>query len=547
MESLTQNKKFHFDAIVIGAGFGGLYSLYKLRNDLGLNVRGFEKGNGVGGTWYWNRYPGALSDSESFVYCYSFDKKLLQDWNFNTRYIRQPEVLTYLNHVADRYNLRKDIEFNTDVTAAYYDELRNIWQIRTDKGEQFTATFLFTALGLLAAANYPNIKGRETFKGECYHTSAWPEHVTFDNKRVAVIGTGSTGVQVITSIAPKVKHLTVFQRTPQYSVPVGQAPLSEEHVSQIKKDYDRTWESVRNSLVAMGFEESTTSAMTVSEEERRDIYEKAWDAGGGFRFGFGTFCDTFTDPLANEAAASFIRSKIAKIVNDPETAKKLTPCDLYARRPLCDNGYYATYNRENVSLVDIKATPIVEITPMGIKTSDGIEHKVDLLIFATGFDAVDGNYKRLDIRGRNGISIKDHWKDGPTSYLGVTTAGFPNMFMVLGPNGPFSNLPPAIELEIDWSIELIRYAKQSALDIIEPTRAAENLWTVTCKEIAAQTLFSSPDSWIFGANIPGKPRTVMFFLGGFNAFRQKLDEEAAGNYRNFVLSSKINKTISIAS
>ncbi len=522
-----------YDAVVVGAGFGGLYMLHKLRNELGMKVRVFDKAGDVGGTWYWNRYPGALSDTESFVYCYSFDKALLQEWDWDTRYVTQPQILSYLNHVADRLDLRRDIEFNTGVTGARFDEQRNLWHVQLDSGKTVTARYLVTALGLLSATNVPDIKGIETFQGAQYHTGAWPEGLDFTGKRVGVIGTGSTGIQVITALAPQVGHLTVFQRSPQYSVPVGNGPVSPDYVKSVKQNYDQIWKDVRSSVVAFGFKESAVPAMSVSEEERRAVYQKAWETGGGFRFMFETFCDIATDEAANETAAAFIRGKIAEVVKDPETARKLTPTDLYAKRPLCDSGYYATFNRDNVSLVDVKANPIAEVTPKGIKTADGVEHELDVLIFATGFDAVDGNYTRIDLRGRNGLTIQEKWKSGPTSYLGVANADYPNLFMILGPNGPFTNLPPSIETQVEWISDLIKHMNDTGHEVVEATHEGEDGWTATCKEIAGYTLFPKADSWIFGANIPGKARTVMFYLAGLGAYSQKLNEVAGSGYPGF--------------
>jgi cyclohexanone monooxygenase len=522
-----------YDAVVVGAGFGGLYMLHKLRNELGMKVRVFDKAGDVGGTWYWNRYPGALSDTESFVYCYSFDKALLQEWDWDTRYVTQPQILSYLNHVADRLDLRRDIEFNTGVTGARFDEQRNLWHVQLDSGKTVTARYLVTALGLLSATNVPDIKGIETFQGAQYHTGAWPEGLDFTGKRVGVIGTGSTGIQVITALAPQVGHLTVFQRSPQYSVPVGNGPVSPDYVKSVKQNYDQIWKDVRSSVVAFGFKESAVPALSVSEEERRAVYQKAWETGGGFRFMFETFCDIATDEAANETAAAFIRGKIAEVVKDPETARKLTPTDLYAKRPLCDSGYYATFNRDNVSLVDVKANPIAEVTPKGIKTADGVEHELDVLIFATGFDAVDGNYTRIDLRGRNGLTIQEKWKSGPTSYLGVANADYPNLFMILGPNGPFTNLPPSIETQVEWISDLIKHMNDTGHEVVEATHEGEDGWTATCKEIAGYTLFPKADSWIFGANIPGKTRTVMFYLAGLGAYSQKLNEVAGSGYPGF--------------
>jgi len=493
-----------FDAIVVGAGFGGMYMLHKLRDQLGLKVKVFDTAAGIGGTWYWNRYPGALSDTHSHVYQYSFNEALLQEWTWKNKYLTQPEILAYLEFVADRLDLRPDIQLSTTVTSMRFDENRNIWEVRTDRGGYYTARFIVTALGLLSAINWPNIPGRESFQGEMYHTAAWPKDVELHGKRVGVIGTGSTGVQLITAIAPEVKHLTVFQRTPQYSVPTGNRPVSAREIAEVKQNFSQVWRQVRESAVAFGFEESTVPAMSVSEAERQRVFQDAWNQGNGFYYMFGTFSDIATDPQANEAAAAFIRNKIAEIVKDPETARKLTPTDIYARRPLCDSGYYRTYNRSNVSLVDVKATPISAMTPRGIRTADGVEHELDMLILATGYDAVDGNYRRIDLRGRGGKTISEHWNDTPTSYVGVTTANFPNMFMILGPNGPFTNLPPSIEAQVEWITDLIAHMRQHGLATAEPTQDAEDAWGRTCAEIADQTLFGQVESWIFGANSPGK-------------------------------------------
>ena len=523
-----------YDAIVVGAGFGGLYMLHKLRNELRMNVRAFDKAGGVGGTWYWNRYPGALSDTEGYLYCYSFDKDLSQEWEWSTRYIKQPEILSYLEHVAGRFDLHRSIQFNTGITHAHFNEVSNLWDVQTDKGERISAKYLITSLGILSAENVPNIKGLETFKGERYHTSAWREGITLRGKRVGVIGTGSTGVQLITAIAPEVGHLTVFQRAPQYIVPARNRSLSKEYVKEVKATYSEIWRDVRQSVVGMGFTESQVPAMSVSEEERKAVFQSAWDAGGGFRFMFGTFSDIATDRQANEAAAAFVRTKISEIVKDPVTARKLTPLDLYAKRPLCDSGYYETFNRDNVTLVDIKASPIIEVTPTSVRTADG-EYELDALIFATGFDGVDGSYTRIDIRGRGGKTIKDKWHGGPTSYLGLATADFPNMFMILGPNGPFANIPPAIETQVEWVSDLIEHANKQGRTIVEAKPEVESSWTVTCNTIAESTLFPQIDSWIFGVNIPGKARAVMFYMGGLATYRHKLAEVKNRAYQDFEL------------
>jgi cyclohexanone monooxygenase len=528
-----------FDAVVVGAGYGGLYAVHKLRNELGLNVRAYDNGSDVGGTWYWNRYPGALSDTESFVYRYSFDKELLQEGNWKHNYLTQPEILGYMSDVADRFDLRRSYQFNTKVTATYFNEETNLWEVTTDKGETVTAKYLVTGLGLLSATNIPKFKGRETFKGEQYHTARWPSSgVDLKGKRVGVIGTGSTGVQVIIAVAPEVEHLTVFQRTPQYSVPIGLKQQSDAEKAEIKANYEEIWKQVKSSAVAFGFEESTVSAVEVSKEEQERVFEEAWNIGGGFRFMFGTFNDIAINPEANEAAANFIRKKIQEIVKEPETARKLMPTGLYAKRPLCDNGYYNTFNRDNVSLVDVKENPILEITPKGVRTTDG-EYELDVLIYATGFDAVDGNYTKIDIRGRGGVTMRDKWADGPTGYLGMTNTDFPNLFMILGPNGPFTNLPPSIETQVEWISDTVKYMIEKSISTIEPTVEAENDWVETCRTIADMTLFPKAESWIFGANIPGKKNAVYFYMGGLGNYRKALEE---AGYKGFVFDHAMAST-----
>ncbi|MFC0450626.1 flavin-containing monooxygenase [Rhodococcus jostii] len=525
------------DAVVIGAGFGGIYAVHKLHNELGLTTVGFDKAEGPGGTWYWNRYPGALSDTESHVYRFSFDSDLLQDGTWKHTYITQPEILEYLEGVVDRFDLRRHFRFGTEVRSAIYLDDEGLWEVTTDTGAVYRASYVVNAVGLLSAINLPNLPGLDTFEGETIHTAAWPEGKDLAGRRVGVIGTGSTGQQVITALAPEVEHLTVFVRTPQYSVPVGKRPVTAEQIDAVKAEYEGIWTQVKGSSVAFGFEESAVPAMSVSEEERNRVYEEAWQHGGGFRFMFATFGDIATDEEANETAASFIRSKIAETIEDPETARKLTPTGLFARRPLCDDGYYQVFNRSNVEAVAIKENPIREVTAKGVVTEDGVLHELDVLVFATGFDAVDGTYRRMEIRGRGGLNINDHWGGQPTSYLGISTANFPNWFMVLGPNGPFTNLPPSIETQVEWISETIDYAERAGLRAIEPTPEAEAEWTETCTEIANMTVFTKVDSWIFGANIPGKKPSVLFYLGGLGNYRGVLTDITADGYRGFALKS----------
>jgi cyclohexanone monooxygenase len=527
-----------YDAIVIGAGFGGIYQLHTLRDELGMNVRVFEKGSGIGGTWWWNRYPGAMSDTESPYYRFSWDEDLLQDWSWDHTYIHQPEILSYIDAVVDRWDMRKDIQLDTEITSLVYDEKSDTWTAGSNNGETWTARYVVTALGLLAAVNIPDIPGRDSFQGRIVHTAQWPADLDLHGKRVGVVGTGSTGTQFIVAASKQVEHLTVFQRNPQYSVPSGYAPVTPEEVAEYKKRWPEIWKQVRNSGVAFGFDESTIATTDVTPEQREQIFEDAWNRGNGFYFMFGTFSDLAVSAEANEHAADFIRRKIAQVVKDPEKRRLLTPTLPYAKRPLCNNNYYDVYNQDNVELVSILENPIVEITPTGVKTADGNLHELDVLVFATGFDAVDGNYRRMNMVGRGGETIDEHWADAPTSYLGVATPGFPNLFMILGPNGPFTNLIPSIEVQVEFITQLIQRAETDQI-VIEATQEAEDEWTETCRTIADFTLFPKTDSWIFGANIPGKKHSVMFYLAGLGAYRGVLAELEAANYKGFSLKPKL--------
>lgn len=524
-----------YDAVVVGAGFGGLYAVHKLRNELGLTVQAYENGGDVGGTWYWNRYPGALSDTESFVYRYSFDKELLQQGAWKRRYLTQPEILAYLGQVADRYDLRRNYQFNTKVTAARFDDASGSWRVTTDKGRTVTAKYLVTGLGLLSATNKPAFKGLDSFKGGQYHTGAWPaDGVDLKGKRVGIIGTGSSGVQAIVALAPEVAHLTVFQRSAQYVVPIANWPEDENQIREYKSRYDTIWDQIRQSAVAFGFAESSVPAMSVSAEERERVFEQGWERGGGFRFMFETFSDIATSKEANDAAADFIKRKIAQIVKNPEMARKLTPTDLYAKRPLCADDYYGIYNRGNVSLVDVKADPIAEFTPAGVRTESGAEYPLDAVIFATGFDAVDGNYTKVDMCGRGGITLRQKWRDGPLGYLGMMETGFPNFFMILGPNGPFTNLPPSIEVQVEWIADVIAHMERNGIGTIEPSEDAEAEWLTTCRTIADMTLFPKAQSWIFGANIPGKKNAVMFYLGGLGNYRETINAVKESGFKGLI-------------
>lgn len=532
---MTNPHSTDYDAIVVGAGFAGIYQLYTLREQLGLSVRLFEKGSGVGGTWYWNKYPGAMSDTESPFYRYSFDKDLLQEWSWSRKYIDQPDILAYIEEVVKRHDLLKDIELDTEISSIILDETTDTWTVTTAAGDSYTSRYVVTALGLLAAVNVPDIPGMDSFRGRTVHTAEWPDDLTLEGKRVGVVGTGSTGTQFIVASSKIADHLTVFQRNPQYCVPSGNGPVEPGEVDDYKSRYDEIWKQVRGSQVAFGFEESTIAASEVTPEERERVFEEAWKRGNGFYFMFGTFNDLAVDLESNEAAADFIRRKIAQVVDDPETARKLTPTQAYAKRPLCNHNYYEVYNQENVELVSILENPIVEIVPEGVKTADGVVHELDVLVFATGFDAVDGNYRRIDLVGRDGITADQHWEEAPTSYLGIATTGFPNLFMVLGPNGPFTNLVPSIEVQVEFITTLIDTGEQQQV-IIETTQDVEDGWSVICSDIANGTVFPKTDSWIFGANIPGKKSSVLFYMAGIRSYGEVLADVAANGMKGFTLT-----------
>ena len=538
---VAATKTDEVDAVVIGAGFSGLYMLKRLRDDLGMTSRVFEAGDDVGGTWYWNRYPGARCDSEAYMYCFSFDKELMQEWNWSGKYPEQPEILKYLQHVADRFDLRSGIEFNTRVTAAHWDESTNRWLVETDQGDQVSAQYLITGIGCLSAGQIPDIAGIDSFEGDSYHTGSWPhEGVDFAGKRVGVIGTGSSGVQSIPVIAEQAEHLTVFQRTPQYMVPARHHTVDTNYLDDVKKNYDEIWEKARHSTGGFPFDAIEKSALEATPEERQAAYEEGW-AEGGFKFVFGSFNDISLDLRANATASEFIRSKIRETVDDPETAEKLVPRDhpFTSKRALIDTNYFETYNRDNVELVDIRHAPIEAITPKGVRTTEG-EYELDIIVFATGFDAMTGTYFKMDIRGRDGLTLKEKWAEGPKTYLGLSSAGFPNMFMITGPGSPsvLSNMPVSIEQHVEFISDMLESMREHGQDVAEADPQAESDWVDHVNEVADMTLFMLADSWYLGANIPGKPRVFMPYPGGVGAYRDKCDEVSAAGYEGYALSSE---------
>lgn len=530
----------HLDALIIGAGFSGMYQLLRLRDHLRLKALVVEAGDGVGGTWYWNRYPGARCDSESHSYSYYFDDDLVREWEWSERYPAQPEILRYLNHVADRYQLRPDIRLNTRVTAARYDASSNRWLVDSDTGERFSVQFLITAVGCLSAANVPDIPGLADFAGRWYHTGEWPhEGVDFAGKRVGLIGTGSTGIQAAPVIAESAAHLTVFQRTANYSMPAHNAPLSEEFKQYVREHVGEIRKVMHATTNGHPFMIAERSALDTPAEQRDALYEAAWQKGGlQFR---ATFKDLLTDQAANDTAAEFIKAKIRRIVEDPVKAAVLSDIDhpFAAKRPPIDTHYFETFNRDNVALVDLRASPIVEITPQGIRTRDAL-HPLDVIVFATGFDALTGALLRIEIEGRDGITLQQAWRAGPRNYLGLQVPGFPNLFTITGPGSPsvLCNLPVAIEQHVDWITDCIAHMRDRQLTRVEPADEAADQWQQQVQAAADATLLPKVShSWYLGANVPGKPRVFMPYAGGMARYRSICDEVAARAYEGFRFSA----------
>ena len=529
------------DALVIGAGFSGLYQLHRLRDHLGLRVQVLEVAPAIGGTWYWNRYPGARCDSLSHSYRLMFSEELAMGWESSERYPGPEENCRYLTYVADQLDLHKNIRFNVRVTAAHYDESSAAWTVFTDTGDEYKAKYLITGVGCLSSTNVPNIPGLDTFVGEWYHTGEWPhEGVDFRGKRVGQIGTGSSGIQAAPVIAESAQHLTVFQRTANYSVPAHNGPLSAEFQNRLRRDFHSIKATMLASPNGMPFPLSERLATETEPEERARIFEEAW-ATGGLQFR-SSFFDLMTDEEANAAASEFIKAKIRGIVKDPETAAILTNIDhpYGTKRPPVDSFYFETFNQEHVDLVDLRATPIETFTPHGIRTSDS-DYRLDVVVFATGFDAMTGALLKMDIRGRGGKTLADAWSAGPRNYLGLQVAGFPNLFTVTGPGSPsvLSNMPVSIEQHVDWITDCIEHMEHAGIDSIETTQEAMTEWVQHVNDMANATLMPKANhSWYHGSNVPGKPVVFMPYAGGIPRFRKICDEVAADGYRGFVLTNR---------
>jgi cyclohexanone monooxygenase len=538
-QSRAQSAPERVDVLVVGAGFGGLYGIYRMRK-LGLKVRCIEAADGVGGTWFWNRYPGARCDVESLDYSYSFSNELQQEWSWSHRYAEQPEILAYLNHVADRFDLRRHIRFETRVTEMRFDEARALWLVSTDKGPSVEARFCIMASGNLSTPRVPDFAGLERFKGEWHHSARWPkEGVDFTGKRVALIGTGATGVQMLPKIAAQASLVTVFQRTANFSVPAHNHPMREDEEREQKANYPALRKAARKQSAGMSrVAIPTLSALDLSHEERVRLYEQLWAKGGSARM-MGAFTDLLRNAEANESLASFVREKIRSIVKDPGTAEILTPRDhpIGSRRLCVDTNYYESFNRDNVKLVDARRTPIQEITEKGVRTTEA-EYEVDIIAFATGFDAMTGALNEVSITGRAGERLSHKWRAGPATYLGLMVNGFPNMFLVTGPGSPSvkANMVTAIEQHVEWISDCLSHLDANDIATIEPTAEAEDAWVRHVNEVANGTLFpKATNSWYVGANIPGKPRVFMPYVAGLPAYIKICEEVVADGYRGFDL------------
>jgi len=528
-----------YDVVVVGAGFAGMYMLHRLRGQ-GLSVRVYEQGGDVGGTWYWNRYPGARCDVESMQYSYSFSDELQQEWDWSERYAPQPEILRYANHVADRFKLRPDIQLDTRVDQAVFDESANSWSVATSDGRSVTAKYVVLATGCLSNARMPDISGLGDFKGKVYHTGHWPhERIDFTGLRVGVIGTGSSGIQSVPVIAGQASHLTVFQRTANFSIPAHNAALTPEEREAFRANYPEirrfAREEARNGIYS---EMPDRGALDDGDNERRARYEARW-ARGGLTF-MSVYNNLVLDKVANDTAADFVRAKIAEIVRDQETAKLLQPSNhpIGSKRICVDTDYFATFNRENVTLVDIRANPIEEILPNAVRTG-GKDYEVDALVLATGFDAMTGSVAKIDIRGRQGQTLNRKWAEGPKTYLGLMSAGFPNLFIITGPGSPsvLSNMMVSIEQHVDWIADCLAYMRDRGFEAVEANQDAEDKWVAHVNEVAHTTLYPQANSWYMGANIPGKPQVFMPYIGGVGAYRRICDDVAAKGYEGFTMSA----------
>ena len=539
--SQSQVRPSSVDAVIVGAGFSGLYMLHRLRS-LGFTTRLFDAADGVGGTWYWNRYPGARCDSESHYYCYAFSDEIRKEWKWSCRYPAQPEILSYLKFVADRLDLKKDIDFNTRVTAGNFDEETHSWLVETDQGETVRTRFLITGVGNTSTPATPSLPGLESFTGQTHHTALWPhEKVDFTGKRVGLIGTGSSGIQSTPMIAEQADHLTVFQRTANYSVPARNHDLTDDMRRELEENYDEMRSLILASPIGMPFEVPQKSALEVSDEERKATLDRLWEIGS-FRFMFTSYNDIVIDLKANATVAGYIEAKIRDTVQDPAKADVL--CDFNhpagTKRPPIDTNYYETFNRDNVSIVSIRANPIREATADGLTLQNGDHHQLDAIVFATGFDTVTGTLIKLNLYGKGGQSLAEKWTDGPRAYLGLCSAGFPNLFMLTGPGSPgiLTNFPGCIEQNVQWVADaMVRMRETNAVEI-EATSDAETKWAQDITDVANTTLMTTVDSWYMNTNIPGKPRVFSAYFSGMHTYTDVCADIAANDYKGFEIRSR---------
>ncbi|XAH23981.1 NAD(P)/FAD-dependent oxidoreductase [Xylophilus sp. GW821-FHT01B05] len=523
------------DVVVVGAGFGGMCAVYRFR-EMGLRIQGFEAGGDCGGVWYWNRYPGARVDLPSIDYSFSFSPEVEQEWTWSEQFAAQPELLRYINFVADRLDLRKHIQFNTRVTSAVWDEERKLWTVTTDRGERYEATYCIMATGPLSIPKDPELPGIARYKGQLFRAGRWPhEPVSFAGKRVGVIGTGSTGIQIVQEVGKEAGELFVFQRTPSFTMPMRNEALDADYVADVKRNYAGIREAARNSAVGGVRPQSTRAFFSVTPKQRQQLLEDAWKNGGLAML--GTFSDLMTNAEANEHVAEFVRGKISQVVRDPATAEKLKPrgYPIFARRPCLDSSYYETYNRPNVHLMDCITDPLVEITERGVRTQAG-EVELDVLIFATGYDGLTGALLAFDVVGRDGRTVNDKWKDGARSHLGLMMEGFPNLFMTTGPNGPaaLANIIRISEHDVDWIAAAMVHMEKNGLAAIEPTAQAEQAWMDLVYALSQRTLLTKAKTWYVGANVKDKPQGLTLFTGGFQKYREYCAAAVQGGYRDYV-------------
>lgn len=534
----TDSDSDAYDVVIIGAGIAGMYALVRFRS-LGLRVRVFEAGSDVGGTWYWNRYPGARFDSESYTYAYAFDPEVLQEWDWSEHFAAQPETHRYLRYVADKHDMRKDIRFNARVASAEYQAEERLWLTSIENGEKVRSRFIVTAVGILSEPFIPDYSGRGEFTGRSWHTSRWPsEPVDLSDKRVAVIGTGATAVQLITEISKNIGHLTIFQRTANYAKPLRNGPIHPKSQKELKNKYPEMFERCRTSFAGFIHDVNPGSILEMSPAAQQEFLEEKWNEPG-FSFWLSNFMDIFVDFKANEVVSEFVREKIRQRVDDPATAAKLIPVDhpFGTKRVPMESGYYEAFNRANVDLIDLKEDPIVRVTKNGIETTQN-SYEFDVIIYATGFDSVTGSLTRMDIRGKNGSTLKKLWSDGPQTLFGLQVAGFPNLFTIVGPHnaGAFCNIPRCIEQNVDWIYDALAHLQKTGAATMEATTEAQVEWTRHVNEDASNYLITKFNSWFMGTNIPGKKRAFLNYLGGLPTYRARCDASAAAGYQEFVIT-----------